>query len=223
MIHSKNRNKGYTLIELMVVVGIIALLLGLSLNGLNNLIQWNKLNTAAALLSSELKNIHSRAFYEGVYYKLQFWPTLDRYRIYRQTELIQDIILEDINLFVLFIIILDSFLLKLLLSLLGLLCPEPNFIKTFDLSPARNFPLEVVLSLFLSLILACFIFLPIGEFINDLDLFSFFVLFCFSSELSPEFLDELKKSDVSYDLLESIILEASFRSIISGNALGGLR
>jgi len=101
MIHSKNRNKGYTLIELMVVVGIIALLFGLSLNGLNSLIQWNKLNIAAAILSSELKTAQSKAFYEGVYYKLQFWPTLDRYRyrIYRQTELIQDIILADIDLF----------------------------------------------------------------------------------------------------------------------------
>ena len=99
MIHSTNRNKGFTLIELMVVVGIISLLLGLSLNGLYNLIQWSKLNRAAAILSSELKNTQSRAFYEGVYYKLQFWPTLDRYRIYRQTELIQDIILEDIDLF----------------------------------------------------------------------------------------------------------------------------
>ena len=99
MIHSTNRTKGYTLIELMVIVGIIALLLGLSLNGLDYLIQWNKLNTAAALLSSELKNTQSRAFYEGVYYKLQFWPTLDRYRIYKQTQLIDDIILKDINLF----------------------------------------------------------------------------------------------------------------------------
>ena len=99
MIHSTNRNKGFTLIELMVVVGIISLLLALSLNGLYNLIQWNKLNTTAALLSSELKNIQSRAFYEGVYYKLQFWPTLDRYRVYRQTELINDIILKDIDLF----------------------------------------------------------------------------------------------------------------------------
>jgi len=99
MIHSTNRTKGFTLIELMVVVGIIALLLGLSLNGLNNLIQWNKLNIAAAILSSELKTAQSKAFYEGVYYKLQFWPTLDRYRIYRQTELIQDIILADIDLF----------------------------------------------------------------------------------------------------------------------------
>ena len=94
-----NRTKGYTLVELMVVVGIISLLLGLSLNGLYNLIQWSKLNTAAALLSSELKNTQSRAFYEGVYYKLQFWPSLDRYRVYKQTELIDDIILEDIDLF----------------------------------------------------------------------------------------------------------------------------
>ena len=94
-----NRTQGYTLIELMVVVGIIALLLGLSFNGLDYLIQWNKLNTTAALLSSELKNTHSRAFYEGVYYKLQFWPTLDRYRVDRQSELIKDIILKDIDLF----------------------------------------------------------------------------------------------------------------------------
>jgi len=99
MIQSSNRNKGYTLIELMVVIGIISLLLGLSINGINNLIQWGKLNTAATLLSSELKNTQSRAFYEGVYYKLQFWPTLDRFRIYKQTELYKDIQLEDINLF----------------------------------------------------------------------------------------------------------------------------
>ena len=94
-----NHNKGYTLMELMVVAGIISLLLALSLNGIYNLIQWNKLNTAAALLSSELKNTQSSAFYEGVYYKLQFWPTLDRYRIYKQTELCKDIQLDDINLF----------------------------------------------------------------------------------------------------------------------------
>ncbi len=99
MKRSNNRNKGYTIIELMVVVGIISLLLGLSLNGLYNLMQWSKLNRAAVILSSELKNTQSRAFYEGVYYKLQFWPSLDRYRIYKQTELIDDIILEDINLF----------------------------------------------------------------------------------------------------------------------------
>jgi len=99
MIHGSNRTKGYTLIELMVVIGIISLLLGLGINGLYNLMQWNKLNTAAALLSSELKNTQSKAFYEGVYYKLQFWPSLDRYRVYKQTELVDDIILKDIDLF----------------------------------------------------------------------------------------------------------------------------
>ena len=99
MKRSTNRTKGYTLTELMVVVVIISLLLGLSLNGLYNLIQWSKLNRAAAILSSELKNTQSRAFYEGVYYKLQFWPTLDRYRIYKQTVLYKDIQLEDIDLF----------------------------------------------------------------------------------------------------------------------------
>ena len=99
MIHSTNHKKGYTLIELMVVIVIISLLLGLGINGLDYLIQWNKLNVTAALLSSELKNIQSRAFYEGVYYKLQFLPSLDKYRIYKQTELIDDIILKDIDLF----------------------------------------------------------------------------------------------------------------------------
>jgi len=99
MIHSNIRNKGYTLIELMIVVFIISLLLGLGINGFYSLIQWSKLNTAAALLSSELKNTQSRAFYEGVYYKLQFLPSLDKYRIYKQTVLIDDIILNDIDLF----------------------------------------------------------------------------------------------------------------------------
>ncbi|MBA7522726.1 hypothetical protein ES705_14846 [subsurface metagenome] len=99
MKHSNSHNKGYTLIGLMVVVGIISLLLAFSINALDNLQQWNKLSTAATLLSSELKNTQSRAFYEGVYYKLQFWPTLDRYRVYKQSELIEDIQLKDVNLF----------------------------------------------------------------------------------------------------------------------------
>jgi len=99
MIRSTNHTKGYTLIELMVVIGIISLLLGLSLNGLYNLIQWSKLNRAAALLSSELKDTQSRAFYEGVYYWIEFWESLDRYRIHKKEELVEDIILEDIDLF----------------------------------------------------------------------------------------------------------------------------
>lgn len=96
---STNRTKGNTLIELMVVVGIISLLLGLSINGISSLIQWNKLNTAAALLSSELKNIQSRAFYEGVWYKIEFQPTYERYKIFKETELERKVQLENIDLF----------------------------------------------------------------------------------------------------------------------------
>jgi len=100
MKYSTNRTKGHTLIELMVVVVvIISLLLGLGINKVDYLMQWSKLNRAAALLSSELKNTQSRASYEGAYYKLQFLPSLDRYRVYKQTELIDDIILKDIDLF----------------------------------------------------------------------------------------------------------------------------
>jgi len=93
--------------ELIVVVGIISLLLALSLNGLSNLIQWNKLNTAAALLSSELKNTQSRAFYEGVYYKIEFyttfnWPTSpNKYKILKgsESELYKEIKLKEVELF----------------------------------------------------------------------------------------------------------------------------
>lgn len=104
MIHSNNRNKGYTLIELMVVIGIISLLVALSLNGLDNLIQWNKLNTAAALVSSELKNTQSKAFYEGVYYKIEFYatfncPTLNKYKIFKESELFKEIKFEGVELF----------------------------------------------------------------------------------------------------------------------------
>jgi len=83
----------------MVVIGIIALLLGISVNGIINLIQWNKLNRAAVILGSQLKNTQSMAMYKGVYYKIQFWEALDRYRIYKETELVEDIIIEDIDLF----------------------------------------------------------------------------------------------------------------------------
>ena len=107
MKRSSIRNNGFTLIELMVVVVIVSLLLGLSLNGLYKLIQWSKLNTAAALLSSELKNSQSRAFYEGVYYTIEFyttfnWPTSsNKYKILKgsESELYKEIKLEGVELF----------------------------------------------------------------------------------------------------------------------------
>ena len=105
MKYSNSHSKGYTLIELMVVVVIISLLLALSLNGLDYLIQWNKLSTAAAILSSELKNTQSRAFYEGVYYEIEFYPTFDwpaslnKYKIFRKSEFYKEIKLDGVELF----------------------------------------------------------------------------------------------------------------------------
>jgi len=99
MKQSSYRNRGYTLIELMVVICIISLIIGISANGIISIIQWNKLNRAASILGMHLKSAQSQAFYKGKYYKIQFWESLDRYRIYEQTELKEDIILEDIELF----------------------------------------------------------------------------------------------------------------------------
>jgi len=106
MKYSNSHSKGYTLIELMVVVVVVSLLLALSLNGLDYLIQLNKLNIAAALLSSELKNTQSRAFYEGVYYKIEFyatfnWPTSsNKYKISKkENEFYKEIKLDGVELF----------------------------------------------------------------------------------------------------------------------------
>ena len=104
MKRSNNRDKGFTLIELMVALMIISILFGLSLNGLDNLIQYNKLATAAVVLSSELKLTQSRAFYEGVYYKIEFYatfncPTLNKYKIFKESELCKEVKLEGVELF----------------------------------------------------------------------------------------------------------------------------
>jgi prepilin-type N-terminal cleavage/methylation domain-containing protein len=99
MIQSRNYKKGFTLIELMLVIGVVTLMLGISVYGLINLIQWNQLNRSAILLSSQLKDAQSEAFYSGEYYKINFMESLDRYRIYKQTELVEEIILKNIDLF----------------------------------------------------------------------------------------------------------------------------
>jgi Tfp pilus assembly protein FimT len=104
MKYSSNRNRGSTIIELIVIVAIILVLTTLSVNGLSNLLQWNKLNTIAIQLRADLRLAQANAFYEGVYYKIEFYatfdcPTLNKYRIYKQTELYEEIQLEGVELF----------------------------------------------------------------------------------------------------------------------------
>ena len=104
MIHSSNRNRGSTIIELMVIVAIIVVFTTLSVNGLSNLLQWNKLNATATQLRADLRLAQANAFYKGVYHKIEFYatfdcPTLNKYRIYKQTKLYKEIRLEGVELF----------------------------------------------------------------------------------------------------------------------------
>jgi prepilin-type N-terminal cleavage/methylation domain-containing protein len=92
---SKN---GFTLIELAVVVGIIATLIIVSFTGLLNMKQNMDLNRVARQLEATLKNCQSKAMYTGSYYKMDFYTWLNRYRVYKESELVQDIQLENINL-----------------------------------------------------------------------------------------------------------------------------
>ena len=96
--NSIKRSNGFTLIELMVVIGIIAILLVVSFKGLLIAKENMDLNRAARQLEAALKNCQSKAMYTGSYYKMEFQPTHNRYKILKETELERSIQLENINL-----------------------------------------------------------------------------------------------------------------------------
>ncbi|HOF02669.1 MAG TPA: type II secretion system protein [Atribacterota bacterium] len=91
-------NNGYTLLELIVVISIISALLLMSFKGLLIIKQNYDLNVAAHQLEATLKDCQGRAMYTGGYYKIDFYPSLNRYRVYHESVLIEDVQLEDINL-----------------------------------------------------------------------------------------------------------------------------
>ena len=96
--NSIKRSNGFTLIELVVVIGIISILVIVSLKGLLIIKENMDLNRVARQLEATLKNSQSLAMYTGSYYKMDFYPSLNRYRVYCETDLVQDIQLESINL-----------------------------------------------------------------------------------------------------------------------------
>ena len=96
--HRINRNSGFTLIELLAVIGIISILVIVSTKGLLIIKENMDLNMVARQLEATLKNSQSLAMYTGSYYKMDFYPSLNRYRVYCETDLVQDIQLENINL-----------------------------------------------------------------------------------------------------------------------------
>lgn len=97
--NSAKSNRGFTLIELMVVVGIIAVLLTVTGRALFIVKQNHDLNITARQIEAALKDCQASAFYSGSWYKVYFWPSINRYRVYRGAgEVVKDVQLENIKL-----------------------------------------------------------------------------------------------------------------------------
>jgi len=97
--NSIENSNGYTLIELVVTVGIILTLTFVCFDGLFTTKANMDLSLVAHQLEATLKDCQSKAMYTGNYYKMDFYPSLNRYRVYCETDLVQDIQLENINLY----------------------------------------------------------------------------------------------------------------------------
>jgi len=97
---SKNNvnTHGYTLIETIIIAAIISVLFIISVKGLYIAKANTDLSRTACQLEATLKNCQSLAMYTGNYYKIDFYPSLDRYRVYEEDEMIHDIKLSNINL-----------------------------------------------------------------------------------------------------------------------------
>ena len=86
--------QGFTLLELMVVVAIIATLSSLMLSSFTSDLERINLNNAAQVMQSELRLMQAKAVAEGQYYEMRFDFTLNRYRIFRGSNLIKVIVFE---------------------------------------------------------------------------------------------------------------------------------
>ena len=96
--YTKKNNNGYTLVELIVVITVLLILVSLSLKGLTGAKDNMALNREAHQLEATLKNCQSKAMYTGNYYKIEFQPTLNRYKVFNKSDLESIKYLENIEL-----------------------------------------------------------------------------------------------------------------------------
>lgn len=91
-------NSGYTLVELAIVTVIISVLLFTAFNGIMIIKQNLELSSAAQQLEATIKDCQASAFYTGNYFKIDFYPSLDRYRVFEGAVLVKDVQLKNIKL-----------------------------------------------------------------------------------------------------------------------------
>lgn len=95
---SYHSNNGFTLIELAIIVAIISFLLIVSFSGFMIAKQNLELSSAAHQLDATIKDCQACALYSGNYYKIDFYPSLSRYRVFEESKIVKDVQLENIKL-----------------------------------------------------------------------------------------------------------------------------
>lgn len=87
-------SQGFTLLELMVIVAIMTILFSITLISFTSALERINLNNTAQVMQSQLRLMQAKAVAEGQYYEIRFDPTLNRYRIFRGSNLVKVIAFE---------------------------------------------------------------------------------------------------------------------------------
>jgi prepilin-type N-terminal cleavage/methylation domain-containing protein len=86
---------GFSLIELVVVVGLVSLVLGMLVVGVRRASDAFQLRRAASLVTAELRRAHAAAVSAGVDYTVEFVVTTPGgLKVYRQTSLQRTVVSE---------------------------------------------------------------------------------------------------------------------------------
>lgn len=73
-------NRGITLLELLIVIGVIVLMMGIGISGLNRLSSV-QLRTQTNRLAAAIRHAYNRAVAEGLYVRMSLYIDADRYSV----------------------------------------------------------------------------------------------------------------------------------------------